>query len=238
MKNCCDCMAGPYDPLSDVLSHTLDSGRERRTAQAWAATAKSWAVGDTGIRAGEETDNAKYYAGQAAGSASAADTAAGAAAASTDAAAGAAMAAAGSAGAAKTSQDAAGTHAGAAKASETAAGAAATRAEAAAQKAADIAASVNLTEEHHTVTLTNTLAYPGNDSEDTVSLTVNRLKTDYTVDAHITGVKLPDGTAMNDDSTGIAGHVVLFDKALNGFKVKYTGAAKAATVELTVRGGM
>ncbi len=39
-------------------------------------TAKSWAVGDTGIRDGENTDNAKYYAKQSSNSASAANTSA------------------------------------------------------------------------------------------------------------------------------------------------------------------
>ncbi len=39
-------------------------------------TSKSWAVGDTNIRNGENTDNAKYYAKQASNSASAANTSA------------------------------------------------------------------------------------------------------------------------------------------------------------------
>lgn len=39
-------------------------------------TSKSWAVGDTGIRDGENTDNAKYYSKQSSNSASAANTSA------------------------------------------------------------------------------------------------------------------------------------------------------------------
>ena len=39
-------------------------------------TSKSWAVGDTGIRDGENTDNAKYYAKQSSNSANAANTSA------------------------------------------------------------------------------------------------------------------------------------------------------------------
>lgn len=39
-------------------------------------TSKSWAVGDTGIRDGENTDNAKYYSKQSSNSASAASTSA------------------------------------------------------------------------------------------------------------------------------------------------------------------
>lgn len=39
-------------------------------------TSKSWAVGDTGIREGEDTDNSKYYANQSSRSASASNTSA------------------------------------------------------------------------------------------------------------------------------------------------------------------
>ena len=39
-------------------------------------TSKSWAVGDTGIRSGENTDNAKYYSRQSSNDASAANTSA------------------------------------------------------------------------------------------------------------------------------------------------------------------
>lgn len=39
-------------------------------------TSKSWAVGGTGIRSGEDTDNAKYYANRSSNSASAANTSA------------------------------------------------------------------------------------------------------------------------------------------------------------------
>ena len=81
------------DPLSEVLGCGLDSGDDRRQAQAYAVQAaqsavqadadaksagnaavraESWAAGGTGIRTGEDADNAEYYAGQAKTSATAA----------------------------------------------------------------------------------------------------------------------------------------------------------------------
>ena len=74
------------DPLSEVLGCGLDSGDDRRQAQAYAVQAaksavqadadaksagnaavraESWAAGGTGTRTGEDADNAEYYAGQA-----------------------------------------------------------------------------------------------------------------------------------------------------------------------------
>ena len=81
------------DPLSEVLGCGLDSGDDRRQAQAYAVQAaqsavqadadaksagnaavraESWAAGRTGTRTGEDADNAEYYAGQAKTSATAA----------------------------------------------------------------------------------------------------------------------------------------------------------------------
>ena len=81
------------DPLSEVLGCGLDSGNDRRQAQAYAVQAaqsavqadadaksagnaavraESWAAGGTGTRTGEDADNAEYYAGQAKTSATAA----------------------------------------------------------------------------------------------------------------------------------------------------------------------
>ena len=83
------------DPLSEVLGCGLDSGDDRRQAQAYAVQAaqsavqadadaksagnaavraESWAAGGTGSRSGEDADNAEYYAGQAKTSATAAAT--------------------------------------------------------------------------------------------------------------------------------------------------------------------
>ena len=81
------------DPLSEVLGCGLDSGDDRRQAQAYAVQAaqsavqayadaksagnaavraESWAAGGTGTRTGEDADNAEYYAWQAKTSATAA----------------------------------------------------------------------------------------------------------------------------------------------------------------------
>ena len=81
------------DPLSEVLGCGLDSGDDRRQAQAYAVQAaksavqadadaksagnaavraESWAAGGTGTRTGEDADHAEYYAGQAKTSATAA----------------------------------------------------------------------------------------------------------------------------------------------------------------------
>ena len=81
------------DPLSEVLGCGLDSGDDRRQAQAYAVQAaksavqadadaksagnaavraESWAAGGPGTRTGEDADNAEYYAGQAKTSATAA----------------------------------------------------------------------------------------------------------------------------------------------------------------------
>lgn len=39
----CNCIPGKYDPLSDILSHELDTGEERRQAQDWAEEARQHA---------------------------------------------------------------------------------------------------------------------------------------------------------------------------------------------------
>lgn len=41
------------------------AGENAGAAERWSRTAESWAVGGTGTRTGEDTDNAKYYASQA-----------------------------------------------------------------------------------------------------------------------------------------------------------------------------
>ena len=75
------------------------------SAASSAETAKSWAIGGTGTRAGEDTDNAKYYAGTAKASADAASGHSSTAAAKASDAASSASNAADSAAAAKTSED-------------------------------------------------------------------------------------------------------------------------------------
>lgn len=92
-----------------------------QTASDQAVLAESWAVGGTGTRTDEDTDNAEYYAGQAAGSVQAAQSAAETSASYSSAAAGYATAAANSATAAGNSATAASSFATAASNSATSA---------------------------------------------------------------------------------------------------------------------
>lgn len=59
-----------FDGLNDLMQRAEADYREVML------TSKSWAVGKTGIRDGEDTDNAKYYSKQASNSANASDTSA------------------------------------------------------------------------------------------------------------------------------------------------------------------
>ena len=76
-------------------------------------------------------------------------------------------------------------------------------------------------------TLTNSSAYPFNDSQTTIALSNEnqRYNKDYTV---IVEAKATDG---------FIGDVVVSDKMLNGFKVAYTGSAKSVAVKCYVQGG-
>lgn len=76
--------------------------------------------------------------------------------------------------------------------------------------------------------LTNTQAYPFNNSVKTIALTgeMIRLTKDYTVIVEAA----PTG--------GHLGDVLVSDKMLNGFKVAYTGSATSAHVKCYVQGGM
>jgi hypothetical protein len=76
-----------------------------------------------------------------------------------------------------------------------------------------------------TVTLKNTQDTYTNNSAQTIALETKRDTLDYTVDAEIQG-----------DTINV-GDIVIYDKQVNGFKVKYTGSASSATVKLYVHGG-
>ena len=82
------------------------------------------------------------------------------------------------------------------------------------------------TVEEITVQLTNSASYPFNNSQKTVSMATTRTTTAYTVEADV----------MEHD--GEVGHIFITDKLLNGFKVRYDGSAKSATIKLFIRGGM
>lgn len=76
------------------------------------------------------------------------------------------------------------------------------------------------------VTLTNTAGEAFfNNSAKTVALSVNRDSFDYTVDVEIV-------TPVDN-----VGDIVVYDKQVNGFKVKYTGSAASVDLKLYVQGG-
>ncbi|SHI00180.1 hypothetical protein SAMN02745823_01889 [Sporobacter termitidis DSM 10068] len=76
-----------------------------------------------------------------------------------------------------------------------------------------------------TVTLTNTKQHPFNDSRQTIALASSLQNQDYTV---ITEVL---------DAAGDVGDVVVSDRAVNGFKLAFTGSAPRAVVRYHVMGG-
>ena len=76
-----------------------------------------------------------------------------------------------------------------------------------------------------TVTLTNTQDFYANNSAKTIPLSVRRDTLNYMVDAEIQG-----------DTINV-GDVVVYDKQVNGFKVKFTGSAKSVDLKLYVHGG-
>ena len=81
--------------------------------------------------------------------------------------------------------------------------------------------------EEHTITLTNTQAYPFNNSKTTVNLTKVRANKTYLVDVEITA-----------HSGGEVGDIKITDKLLNGFKVEFDGSATSVAVTLRIKGGL
>lgn len=84
-------------------------------------------------------------------------------------------------------------------------------------------------EEVHTVTLTNTEKLPFNTTVDTprtVALNSARNNTSYSVETEITA------------RSGPVGEIIISDKALNGFKISYTGSGKSVTVVIRINGGI
>lgn len=76
------------------------------------------------------------------------------------------------------------------------------------------------------VALTNSQEYPFNNSGKTMALTHERDTLAYQVGVEV--VK----------ADGLVGDVEVYDKALNGFKLRYTGSARSVTLRYYVRGGM
>ena len=83
--------------------------------------------------------------------------------------------------------------------------------------------------ELQTVTLPNSLTPPFNttlDSPKTVALKTARKSLFYTVEAEVTA------------HDGLVGEIIISDKALNGFKIAYTGSGKSVTLAVRIKGGM
>lgn len=76
-----------------------------------------------------------------------------------------------------------------------------------------------------TTTLTNTQAFPFNNSKKSVALAKTRNTTNYVVMTEVTAFK------------GNVGEIVVSDKLTNGFKIAHTGSASSVTVKYVVIGG-
>lgn len=78
-----------------------------------------------------------------------------------------------------------------------------------------------------TLTNTNTVFFAFNNSGSTVALKTVRKTMNYDLDIEITEV-----------TGGQVGDVIVYDKQLNGFKLRFEGSAKSVKVKYKVRGGM
>lgn len=76
-------------------------------------------------------------------------------------------------------------------------------------------------------TLTNSKAYPFNDSQTTLALGSENVREnkDYTV------------IVEAEAADGFVGDINITDKMLNGFKIAYTGSARSVSVKCYVQGG-
>lgn len=83
--------------------------------------------------------------------------------------------------------------------------------------------------EYHEITLTNNQGFPFNSSVDsptTIALTTTRKTLFYTVEAEVL------------EHTGLVGDITISGKALNGFKIAYTGSGSSVKLAVRVKGGM
>lgn len=78
------------------------------------------------------------------------------------------------------------------------------------------------------VTLTNTYEYPFNNSIKTVQIPTTRNTTDYVVEVEL----------VSKTGNGGVGNVIISDKLLNGFKIRYTGSATSVVFNLHIKGGI
>ncbi len=77
-----------------------------------------------------------------------------------------------------------------------------------------------------TVSLTNSLKFPFNNSRKSVALAKAQADTNYAV------------IAVPSEDLGNIGEVTVTDKQTNGFKVGFSGSAEAATIKYIVIGGI
>lgn len=78
-----------------------------------------------------------------------------------------------------------------------------------------------------TTTLSNTKKFPFNNSDKLIALSKIRDTIDYTVFVELTA-----------KTGGDVGEIKVFDKQLNGFKVKHTGSATSVELKIYIRGGL
>lgn len=76
------------------------------------------------------------------------------------------------------------------------------------------------------ISLTNNQQYPFNNSVVTVALLKERDTLNYRVLTEVVS------------STGLVGRIEVYDKAKNGFKIRYTGSATSAVIRCFIQGGM
>lgn len=76
-----------------------------------------------------------------------------------------------------------------------------------------------------TITLTNTLKYPFNNSEQTIALVTPQDNGDYIVDVNVTA------------QVGGVEEVIVSSKLTNGFKMSFLGGGSSCTVKYVVIGG-
>lgn len=76
-----------------------------------------------------------------------------------------------------------------------------------------------------TVTLVNTKPYPFNDSVQTVALKSSRKNQDYMIQTEVV------------TTVGEVGDITISGKAVNGFKLAFTGSATQAVIRYYITGG-
>lgn len=82
------------------------------------------------------------------------------------------------------------------------------------------------TNEVGTIDLTNSMKFPFNNSQKTVSLKQARKTLNYDVNIEVTA------------SAGNIGDIHISEKQLNGFKIAFDGSASAVTIKYRIQGGM